>query len=77
MTGWNARLECWEGDYEASRDEAEQRRYADGNREMEMLERMSKLYAEMAKELADFGHSRRWRSLRQRADALAEAWKEV
>ena len=55
---WQAR-----GDQIASKERQEER-------EFDAMERMSKLYAEMAKEFADFGKTRRWHSLMSRAESV-------
>lgn len=38
------------------------------------MDRMAKLYAEMAKEFADEGKTRRWHSLMQRAECIRGWW---
>ncbi len=59
---WQAR-----GDQIASKERQEER-------EFDAMERMSKLYAEMAKEFADFGKTRRWHSLMSRAESVRTWW---
>ena len=64
----------WEGDYEAARWDAEERRMQREEREADAMTRMSKLYAEMNQEFCEEGKTRRFHSLMCRAEALRELW---
>ena len=74
---WNWFGGYWEGDpWSARCDAAEAHERAEERqweRELEAMERMSKLYAEMAREFGtQGGKTRRWHSLMCRAEAARE-----
>lgn len=79
MLTWNAFGEYWEGDaWSARGDAAEAAERAEERlweRELEAMERMSKLYAEMAREFGtQGGRTRRWHSLMCRSEAVRQGW---
>ena len=71
---WNEFGGYYEGDSWAARGNEIERREQQEEREHAAMERMSKLYAEMAQEFADEGKTRRWHSLMQRAERLRSWW---
>lgn len=74
MLKWNDLLGYWEGDAWAARCDAADEEHFREEREFNALERMSRLYAEMAKEMADEGKTRRWHSLMRRAVDVQARW---
>ncbi len=73
---WNDFGGYLEGDAWAARGDAIEARQRREEREHEAMERTSRLYAEMAKEFADEGKTRRWHSLMRRAEDLRRWWHE-
>ena len=71
---WNEFGGYYEGDSWAARGDAIERQQRREEREHAAMERMAKLYAEMAREFADEGKTRRWHSLMQRAEHLRGWW---
>lgn len=71
---WNDFGSYWEGDSWAARGDAIERQQQQEEREHAAMERMAKLYAEMAKEFADEGKTRRWHSLMHRAEFIRGWW---
>jgi hypothetical protein len=73
---WNDFGGYWEGDAYAARcDEIDRKQHTE-EIEYHAMERMSKLYAEMAKEFADEGKTRRWHSLMRRAEHVRKWWHQ-
>ena len=64
----------YEGDAWAARGDEIERIERQEEREFDAMERMSKLYAEMAKEFADTGKTRRWHSLMRRSEDVRTWW---
>lgn len=64
----------YEGDSWQARGDQIESKERQEEREFDAMERMSKLYAEMAKEFADFGKTRRWNSLMSRAESVRTWW---
>jgi hypothetical protein len=71
---WNDFGGYWEGDSWAARGDQIERQQQREEREHAAMERMAKLYTEMAKEFADDGKTRRWHSLMTRAEQLRGWW---
>lgn len=79
MMTWNELGGYWEGDAWTARgnaaEEAELASERRWERELAAQERLSKLYAEMAREFGtQGGRSRRWHSLMCRAEAVRAEW---
>ncbi len=71
---WNEFGGYYEGDAWAARGDDIERQEMDDERQFEAMERMAKLYAEMAKEFGDSGKTRRWHSLMNRAEHVRGWW---
>ena len=71
---WNEFGGYFEGDSWAARGDAIECQQQQEEREHAAMERMAKLYAEMAREFADEGKTRRWHSLMQRAEHVRGCW---
>lgn len=71
---WNEFGGYYEGNAWAARCDAIERQQRQEEREHAAMERMSKLYSEMAYEFANEGRTRRWHSLMQRAERLRVWW---
>lgn len=64
----------WEGDAAAAEIREIERRELQEERELNAMERIAKLYEEMAREFQDFGKTRRWHSLMCRAEQVRTWW---
>ena len=71
---WNDFGGYYEGDAWAARGDAIERQEEDDERQVDAMERMAKLYAEMAQEFRDNGKTRRWWSLMNRAEHVRTWW---
>ena len=71
---WNEFGGYYEGNAWAARGDAMERQQLQEEREHAAMERMAKLYSAMAQEFADEGKTRRWHSLRQRAEHVRAWW---
>lgn len=72
---WNEFGGYYEGDSWAARGDAIERQELQEESEHAAMERMAKLYAEMAREFADEGKTRRWHSMMQRAEHVRGWWR--
>lgn len=71
---WNEFGGYLEGDSWAARCDYIEHQERQEEREHGAMERMAKLYTEMAKEFADNGKTRRWHSLMRRAEDVRGWW---
>ena len=71
---WNDFGSYYEGDAWAALGDEIERQQRQEEREHAAMERMAKLYTEMAAEFSNEGKTRRWYSLMQRAETVRGWW---
>ena len=71
---YNAFGGYWEGDHAAHEEALGEAAMRYEERQLDAMERIARLYAEMAKEFRDEGKTRRWHSLMRRAESERTWW---